>query len=217
MSDYGSPPRDPSQPDPYGRPGQDPYGQPSPYGQQPGQNPYGQPHPYGQQAGYGQPAYGAPGYPYAHWGKRVAASLVDGLLGSLAAIPTWIGYGILAAHTTTITNPDGTVSTSTDGSPVALALIGLGFALSLAFFIWNTCLRQGRTGYSIGKGVLGIKLVSEATGQPIGAGMAFVRYLAHVLDAIPCYLGYLWPLWDRKRQTFADKIVKTVVLDQPRG
>jgi uncharacterized RDD family membrane protein YckC len=27
-------------------------------------------------------------------------------------------------------------------------------------------------------------------------------------------LGYLWPLWDDKRQTFADKICSTVVLDQ---
>jgi hypothetical protein len=26
------------------------------------------------------------------------------------------------------------------------------------------------------------------------------------------YLGYLWPLWDAKRQTFADKICSTVVL-----
>jgi hypothetical protein len=31
MSDYGNPPRDPDQPDPYG--------QPSPYGQQPGPGP----------------------------------------------------------------------------------------------------------------------------------------------------------------------------------
>ena len=204
MSDYGNTPRDPSQPDPYGQ--ANPYGQPGPYSQ---------PGPYGQQPGYGRPAYGAPGTGYAHWGKRVGACLVDGLLGSLAAIPTWIGYGILAAHTTTTTNSDGTVSSSTDAPPVALALIVIGFALSLGFFIWNTCLRQGRTGYSIGKRALGIKLIGESTGQPIGAGMSFVRYLAHVLDAIPCYLGYLWPLWDGKRQTFADKICKTVVIDQP--
>jgi hypothetical protein len=25
-------------------------------------------------------------------------------------------------------------------------------------------------------------------------------------------IGYLWPLWDGKRQTFADKIVGTVVI-----
>jgi hypothetical protein len=47
--------------------------------------------------------------------------------------------------------------------------------------------------------------------------MSFVRYIAHVLDSIPCYLGYLWPLWDAKRQTFADKVIGTVVIEQPKG
>jgi hypothetical protein len=41
--------------------------------------------------------------------------------------------------------------------------------------------------------------------------MAFVRDLAHIVDSLACYLGWLWPLWDAKRQTFADKLVKTVV------
>ena len=64
--------------------------------------------------------------------------------------------------------------------------------------------------------MLGIRLLKEETGQPLGAGMSFVRQIAHVLDSI-CYIGYLWPLWDRKRQTFADKVIGTVVVDQPRG
>jgi uncharacterized RDD family membrane protein YckC len=42
--------------------------------------------------------------------------------------------------------------------------------------------------------------------------MAFVRDLAHFLDGI-FYIGYLWPLWDPKRQTFADKVCSTVVLE----
>jgi hypothetical protein len=27
-------------------------------------------------------------------------------------------------------------------------------------------------------------------------------------------MGYLWPLWDDKRQTFADQVMKTVVIDE---
>jgi hypothetical protein len=53
-------------------------------------------------------------------------------------------------------------------------------------------------------------VVSEATGQPIGFGMSVVRQLAHVLDGIICYLGFLLPLIDAKRQTIADKVIKTV-------
>jgi uncharacterized RDD family membrane protein YckC len=54
--------------------------------------------------------------------------------------------------------------------------------------------------------------VRAADGSYIGGGMAFVRELAHVLDGLPCYLGYLWPLWDDKRQTFSDKVCGTVVV-----
>jgi hypothetical protein len=58
----------------------------------------------------------------------------------------------------------------------------------------------------------GTKLVSATTGQSIGGGMGFGRAVVHILDGLPCYLGYLWPLWDSKRQTFADKIIGTYVL-----
>ena len=65
---YGRPPQQPGPPNPYGQPGQNPYGQPpaqNPYGQPPQQPGYGQPapNPYGQpQPGYGQ-APPQPGYP----------------------------------------------------------------------------------------------------------------------------------------------------------
>jgi uncharacterized RDD family membrane protein YckC len=42
--------------------------------------------------------------------------------------------------------------------------------------------------------------------------MAFVRDICHIVDAIICYVGFLFPLLDAKRQTLADKIVKTVVI-----
>jgi hypothetical protein len=42
--------------------------------------------------------------------------------------------------------------------------------------------------------------------------MAFVRDICHIIDSIICFVGYLFPLGDAKRQTIADKIVKTVVV-----
>ena len=210
MSEYGNPPQDPNTPqNPYGQP--DPYGQANPYGSS---NSYGQPGAYGQpQTPYGQPAgYGyAPDY--ANWFKRVGAYLIDQLAMALAGLPLWIGYGMAVASAETTTNADGTVTVSGEPSGASVLLMGLGALTTLAFFIWNTCFRQGRTGYSVGKSALGIKLIGEDSGQPIGAGMSFVRQLLHIVDSI-CYIGYLWPLWDRKRQTFADKILETVVLIQ---
>ncbi|WP_157953144.1 RDD family protein [Nocardioides allogilvus] len=201
MSNYGNPPSDP-----YGQPGQDPYGQPvNPYGAQ-SYDP----------AGYG----GVPqGVTFAHWGKRVGAAVIDGLLGMLAQSLYIVGSIMAASSAELTTDPVTGEVTNTGGgaSGLALALMGLGIIMGLAFFIWNSCIKQGRTGYSIGKGVMGIKLVKAETGQPIGAGMSFVRQLAHILDALPCYLGFLWPLWDAKRQTFADKVIGTYVIDQPKG
>jgi uncharacterized RDD family membrane protein YckC len=91
--------------------------------------------------------------------------------------------------------------------PALLALI--------AYVLYNAYL-NGSTGQSIGKKVVGLKLISEATGQPIGGGMGIVRYFAHFIDSLICYVGWLFPLWDAKRQTIADKILKTVVITVPK-
>ena len=199
MSSYGNPPSDP-----YGPPGQ------------PGQDPYGQPNPYGAQS-YDQAGYGVPqGVTFAHWGKRVGAYLIDGIIAFVAYIPAFIGLVIAGASTDI--DPVTGQSTMADASAgLVIILFLLSGVLSLAYFVWNFCLKQGKTGYTIGKGILGIKLVKVETGQPIGAGMSFVRQIAHVLDSIPCNLGYLWPLWDARRQTFADKVIGTYVIDQPKG
>ena len=89
---------------------------------------------------------------------------------------------------------------------VALAyLVYLGLWLYLLYM-------QGTTGQTVGKKVLKIKLLREADGQPVGVGLSIGRAFVHIVDALPCLLGYLWPLWDAKKQTFADKILQTVVV-----
>jgi uncharacterized RDD family membrane protein YckC len=157
-------------------------------------------------AAYGQP--GVPDLPYANWGYRLASFIVDSLING---IPATIGSAIINLGTTTTVNDAGVVE-MTPPSAGAVIIGLLLTALSVAIFVWNTCLRQGRTGQSFGKQLAGTKLISAKTGQPIGGGMAFVRYICHIFDALPCYIGYLWPIWDRQRQTFADKIVSTYVI-----
>ncbi len=104
--------------------------------------------------------------------------------------------------------------------PLAAAgLFLLGSLLFAAFLIWNSGYRQGRTGQSLGRRAQGTRLVGATTGQPIGFGRAVVRLVAHLLDLLPFGVGYLWPLWDERRQTFADKVCGTlvVVADRPAG
>jgi uncharacterized RDD family membrane protein YckC len=82
---------------------------------------------------------------------------------------------------------------------------------SLGYTVWNRWIMGGQ-GQSIGKKVVGMRLLSEETGQPIGTLNAFLRDICHFVDGIICYVGYLFPLWDAKRQTLADKIMRTVVV-----
>jgi uncharacterized RDD family membrane protein YckC len=71
---------------------------------------------------------------------------------------------------------------------------------------------NGASGRTPGKRVVGIRVVRDADGRVLGGGLGVVRALCHLLDTVACFLGWLWPLWDAKHQTFADKILATVVL-----
>ncbi|HXQ58008.1 MAG TPA: RDD family protein [Actinomycetes bacterium] len=185
------------------------------YGQQPPQPPYGgQPPSYGTpaQPGYGPPPPAAGGYAadppghymgrrLANWPQRVGAYLIDNLI---ASIPAFLAV-ILFSGTQPGENP------SAGAGLVAFLL----YLVSLGIWIYNRAILAGRTGQSWGKQVLSLRLVRMADGQPMGGGMAFVRDLLHVLDALLCYLGFLWPLWDARRQClFSDKILNTVVLSE---
>ncbi|MET7489787.1 RDD family protein [Streptomyces sp. NPDC005538] len=185
---YGQQPQNPQQG--YGQPqGQPGYGYPqgAPQGAPQGvpQQGYGYPQQPGYPGGYAQAGYGATP-PYANWGQRFLGTLVDGLVFLVPYILIIVGRG-------------------------NAALTGIGAVLILGLAIWQL-IQEGKTGQTVGKKALGIRLVRESDGQPLGVGMAFVRRLAHFVDSIACYLGWLWPAWDAKRQTFADKIMGSIVI-----
>ena len=128
--------------------------------------------------------YGGPA-PLADFGKRALGGFID-----------WLGPSLLASF----------VSFAISSS--------LGLLLQLAALAWTlyNAYLGGQTGQSIGKKQAGIRLINEDTGQVIGGGMGIARAFLHIIDAIPCYLGFLLPLVDKKNQTIADKILKTVVV-----
>jgi uncharacterized RDD family membrane protein YckC len=154
---------------------------------------------------------------YASWGRRVLGYLVDAFFSTVVSIPLIIGYVMLVRGLELRTDPVTGQTVTGPGSEVSdttVVFLVIGSALVIAFFLWNSVVRQGRTGYTLGKTVVGIRLVKHATGEPLGAGLCFVRQLAHYVDSLVCYLGWFWPLWDAKRQTLADKIMSSVVVVQ---
>ena len=96
------------------------------------------------------------------------------------------------------------------GSRIALGglLIAVGFIVVIVLYIRAL----GKTGQTWGRKIAGVKVVGEMSGQPIGVGKALGRQLfASFISGQVFYLGYLWMLWDDKKQTWHDKIVGSIV------
>jgi uncharacterized RDD family membrane protein YckC len=185
---------------------QDPYGQQPPaqqpgYGQQPPaqpQNPYAQQPPqtqpgYGQPGQFAQPQPPAGGAALAEWPLRAGSFLID---YAVAVVPVIVGF----------------ILGNVIGGGFGGLLILLGYLAGIGAWVWNIGVKQAEQGQSIGKGIVGLRLIKEVDGSTPSLGLCLGRGLLHIIDAAVCYIGYLWPIWDPKRQTFSDKIVATLVL-----
>ncbi|MGA9679123.1 MAG: RDD family protein [Mycobacterium sp.] len=154
-----------------------------------------------------------PAESYTPWATRALAGLID--YGPVYAFGIgWVISMALTAPAKCVTDVSGYDATMHCSEPSMIGPLvwGVLTLAGIAYVVWNNGYRQGITGSSLGKSTMKFKVVSEVTGQPLGFGMSLVRLLAHAVDAIICYVGFLFPLWDAKRQTLADKIMTTVCL-----
>ncbi|NMM17104.1 MAG: RDD family protein [Cellulomonas sp.] len=148
---------------------------------------------------------GAPSVPYASWGGRVLASLLDGSIGGGVAFLTlgpnqptvpFLGPSFLM--------PGGQVQ-----GPAAWTDSGW-----LVVTVVVAVLMQAYLGATPGKLLVGIAVVGDDY-RPVGLVRTVLRSLAHLIDAI-LLIGYLRPLWNAQRLTFADSILSTQVLQTRR-
>jgi uncharacterized RDD family membrane protein YckC len=195
----------PPPPPPYGAPPQ--YGAPQYGAPQYGAPQYGAP----QYGGPGHPAYGPPVPPggYASWGRRVAGYLWD-VVVVLPALAVMTGGAVLLAVGGAIGEGGAATALIIGGVVVLLAAYAWGFYLMFR----NIWFDQGRTGWTYGKRKVGIRVLREVDGQPMGVGNAVARWLLHGLLNSCLMLDYLWPLWDPRNQTLTDKVLGTVVIHQ---
>lgn len=225
---YGYPQQQPQQPPAgpgYGYPQQ---GAPAyPQQQPPPQPAYGyQP---GPQPGYVQPAPGLapgtiqaannfiqiPGYgtiELATMGARLGARILDALLFLVVyVILLFAGLSSLLIGK----NDDGTPSAAGFGAFLMIILAYAGFVL---LYEW-ICV--GIWGATLGKKVLGLRVVRQNTGQAPGLGASFMRSLTYWLGYMIPILNFVWswlvclsPLFDGsgKRQGWHDKMANTLVV-----
>ena len=102
------------------------------------------------------------------------------------------------------------------GAPGELVLLVIGL-----LYGFNSVVLQGTTGQSLGKALLGLKLVRpiiEEDGRRWlalpGTGRCLWREGAHLIDWIgfPFAIGALRLFWNPRRQSFADSICHTAVV-----
>ncbi|CAJ1493034.1 RDD family protein [[Mycobacterium] kokjensenii] len=108
---------------------------------------------------------------------------------------------------------------------VSMGLVAMGLPLGSAWW-WvttivaavaflatevNRMLLPAITGFSLGRAFTGIEVVRSSPGKPVGAVRLMLREAAHLLDTVPLLLGWLWPLRDKRRRTFADRLTGTEV------
>jgi Mce-associated membrane protein len=83
-------------------------------------------------------------------------------------------------------------------------------ALTVVVMAVNRLLLPTITGWSLGRALFGIAARTR-DGAPVGVWRLLLRDLAHLLDTAALFIGWLWPLWDRRRRTFADLLLRTEV------
>ena len=134
---------------------------------------------------YGAPSSGTgPSGPRASFGVRFVAALIDGVMLGIVSVVLRAALGFAL----------GTV---------------VGILLGLAYYGY---LEGSPSGQTVGKKAMNIRVIDYSTGGPLGPPKALLRYVAKIISAIPCGLGYLWMLWDKEKQTWHDKIAATVVV-----
>lgn len=129
--------------------------------------------------------------PLAPWHVRAGALAVDLLPGAAVVATT-----ALVGFTVPAQGAWWWLCVSIGGAAILLVLV-------------NRSLLPAVTGWSVGRALFGVA-VARRDGAPIGPWALLLRDLAHLLDTLSV-VGWLWPLWDSGRRTFADMLLRTEV------
>jgi Mce-associated membrane protein len=110
---------------------------------------------------------------------------------------------------------------------VIAAILLVWFAASMGTWLWwamtiagaivvllvasNRWILPAIAGWSVGRALLGLRVVRAVGNEPVGMARLAARDAAHLLDTAALFVGWLWPLWDARNRTFADLLLRTEV------
>ena len=130
---------------------------------------------------------------YAGFWRRVAASLIDGLLLSVVTVPISLAFdGENGAVNMTASTTASTLST-------------------VISWLYSALMESSSKQATVGKMALGI-IVTDLDGGRIGFGRATGRYFAKILSALILGIGFLMVAFTERKQGLHDMIAGTLVI-----
>ena len=130
--------------------------------------------------------------PVASWPARAGAFAIDVLIG--AAVLATLALVALTAP---------------ERSSLWWVYTGAAVVVFLTMAV-NRLVLPVYKGFSLGRAVFAIA-ERMRDGEPVSVWRLLARDAAHLLDTAALFVGWLWPLWDRRRRTFADLLTRTEV------
>ena len=132
-------------------------------------------------------------------GRRVVATIIDGLVFGIV-------YWLFALAFGDIRNEGEAANWAANLPAAASVAYGL-------FVIGYYLLLEGYLGQTVGKMVVGIKVVAEATDRAPGIAAAAVRTLLRIVDGLFTYtVAFVTVLISEKRQRLGDMAARTLVV-----
>ena len=136
---------------------------------------------------------------YADFVKRVAASLIDGVV-------TWVvGYAI--GHALEVAN----VATKRN-DPAALAILKYVIVL-LVGWLYAAGMESTSAQGTLGKMALGLK-VTDLEGNKVGFGRATGRHFCKLLSSLTLLAGFLMAAFTEKKQALHDILAGCLVVNK---
>jgi len=134
---------------------------------------------------------------YATWTKRARALFIDSIWWTVIVLFVPLGPSL-----------DDLLAAS---DPGASLLVWAGLAQCIPIVV--TGVMWAVWGTSPGKRATRIRIVDADTGRPMTVKQAMLRTLGYLLNFAICGAGFLWVLFNPRKQALHDRLANTVVID----
>jgi uncharacterized RDD family membrane protein YckC len=146
------------------------------------------------------PAGGPPAHTLGEFWPRLGSAIVDGIIVGVVSsvIAAILGIG----------------SWGTGGFGFAFRFVGnnpVQLVLAAAYY---TYFHASPAGQTLGNKLLGLRVVDANTGGSLPWVRALVRWAMSLVSGAVILIGYLWMLWDPRKQTWHDIVAQSLVVKE---